>query len=78
MKSSLFSQSGNAPVAPKIIHYIWLGGVLPEKYLREMLKISAVAKRSGFVVNLWVDIKSSKKGFEAESIPSIFSTKLKK
>lgn len=57
MQSILFNQT--IPVAPKIIHYVWLGSPLPEKYLREMLKVSAVAKRSGFEVNLWVDKESN-------------------
>jgi len=40
---------------PKKIHFIWLGGPIPEKYLREIMKLSAVAYRSKFEVILWVD-----------------------
>ncbi|KTD24019.1 glycosyltransferase [Legionella maceachernii] len=52
--------------APKIIHYIWVGGPIPVKYLKTIEHVSKVAQRSGFEVNLWVDndmnyIKTSSK-----------------
>lgn len=40
---------------PKKIHYIWVGGSIPEKYLNNLLAVCEVAARSGFEVNLWVD-----------------------
>lgn len=40
---------------PKKIHFIWVGGAIPEKYLRSIQKLADIAKRSGFEINLWVD-----------------------
>lgn len=40
---------------PKKIHFIWVGGPVPEKYLRSIQKLADIAKRSGFEINLWVD-----------------------
>lgn len=41
--------------APAIIHYIWLGGPIPPKYLVTIHGVATVAKKSGFIVNLWVE-----------------------
>lgn len=42
-------------VLPKIVHFIWVGGPIPADDLRFIHQISAIAKKSGFEVNLWVD-----------------------
>lgn len=41
--------------APAIIHFIWIGGKIPAPYILTIKKLAAVAKRSGFTINLWVD-----------------------
>lgn len=41
--------------APPIFHFVWVGGPIPENYLKSLKKICDVAERSGFEVNLWVD-----------------------
>lgn len=43
----------NAP--PKVINYIWIGGLIPKKYLMNVFKMSAIAKKSGFTVCLWLE-----------------------
>lgn len=45
------------PTLPKKIHFIWLGGPIPEDYLLTIHHIAALAKKSGFEINLWVDHK---------------------
>ncbi|KTD35901.1 glycosyltransferase [Legionella nautarum] len=40
---------------PEKIHFIWVGGPIPPKYLRSIQGLAGVAKRSGFEINLWVD-----------------------
>lgn len=40
---------------PKEIHFIWIGGPIPPKYLQTIKRITALANKSGFKVNLWVD-----------------------
>lgn len=40
---------------PKNIHFIWIGGELPEKYFRELQQLAMVANENGFKVNFWVD-----------------------
>lgn len=44
---------------PSEIHFIWLGSPLPEKYLRTLLQLLPIARRSGFKLNLWVDQPSN-------------------
>jgi hypothetical protein len=46
---------------PKSIHFVWLGGPMPEKYLENILSLAASAKQSGFQLNLWMDDSSQKK-----------------
>lgn len=45
---------------PDIIHFIWLGGPIPEKYLRTIIDVARIAKTSGFTFNLWMDDDSIK------------------
>lgn len=40
---------------PLILHFIWVGGHLPQKYLRTLIKIAPVARKSHFTLNLWLD-----------------------
>lgn len=40
---------------PSILHFIWVGGHLPQKYLRTLIKIAPVARKSHFTLNLWLD-----------------------
>lgn len=43
-------------IPPSIIHFIWIGGILPEKYLLDsLIKLGLVAKKQNFKVYLWVD-----------------------
>lgn len=44
---------------PKKIHFIWLGGNVPEKYCRNILSFASIAKKYNFEINLWVDKESN-------------------
>lgn len=44
---------------PKQINLIWIGGPIPIKYLYNMIKLVALAHKSGFTVNLWLDNKAN-------------------
>jgi len=43
------------PSIPKKIHFIWIGGILPDQYLTSIIKLAQIAKKSGFEFCLWVD-----------------------
>ncbi|KTD82222.1 TcdA/TcdB catalytic glycosyltransferase domain-containing protein [Legionella waltersii] len=45
----------HALTVPPKIHFVWVGGPIREKYLRTIMDVAMVAKRSGFEINLWVD-----------------------
>ncbi len=45
----------NTQPIPQKIHFIWVGGSIPPQYLRTIQKVTEVAKRDGYEVNLWVD-----------------------
>lgn len=47
---------------PKIIHFIWLGGLIPEKYYDSIRSLAIVAERSGFEINLWTDNPKKQQG----------------
>ncbi|KTD70740.1 glycosyltransferase [Legionella steelei] len=50
------SNNTNNGIPPSIIHFIWIGGTLPEKYLLDsLIKLGLLAKKHGFKVYLWVD-----------------------
>lgn len=40
---------------PKKIHFIWVGGKIPKNYLETIIQLGALAKQSGFELNIWVD-----------------------
>ena len=40
---------------PKKIHFIWVGGDIPEQYLSNIAYYRTLARQSGFEVNLWTD-----------------------
>ncbi len=40
---------------PKKIHFIWVGGDIPAQYLGNIAHYRALARQSGFEVNLWTD-----------------------
>ncbi|BCZ97584.1 TPA: glycosyltransferase [Legionella pneumophila subsp. pneumophila] len=40
---------------PSKIHFVWVGGPIRDQYLRTIMDVAAVALKSGFEVNLWVD-----------------------
>ncbi|HAT6976708.1 TPA: glycosyltransferase [Legionella pneumophila] len=40
---------------PSKIHFVWVGGPIPAQYLRTIMDVAAVALKSDFEVNLWVD-----------------------
>lgn len=40
---------------PSKIHFVWVGGPIRAQYLRTIMDVAAVALKSGFEVNLWVD-----------------------
>lgn len=44
---------------PPIINFIWVGGPIPKEYLISINQIAALAKKSGFEVNIWVDKESN-------------------
>jgi Glycosyltransferase sugar-binding region containing DXD motif len=61
---------------PSEIHFIWLGSPLPEKYLKTLLRLLPIARRSGFTLNLWVDnpsnyYRSVDKFFVGEYFPDL-------
>lgn len=41
--------------SPAILHCIWLGSPIPQKNLKNLLELALLAKKSGFILNLWVD-----------------------
>lgn len=62
---------------PRIIHYIWVGKEIPEKYLKTMIELATQVQKKGYRVFLWVDddskletsLKLAKlEGFEAEKL----------
>lgn len=54
----------NIPI-PKQIHYVWVGGPIKEKYLKDILYTAQLARNSGFIVNIWVnDAKNIHKTLE--------------
>lgn len=73
----LTQQTRPKPI-PKKIHFIWLGGKLPFKYLQSIIGLARVAKESGFELNLWVDdeknyrksVEDFKKGIRTGFEPS--------
>jgi hypothetical protein len=42
-------------IIPEKMHFIWLGGKLPEKYLTSIMGVARVAKKDGFSLSLWMD-----------------------
>ena len=40
---------------PQEIHFVWIGGPIPEKYLLSIQELAQIAKKSGFKVTIWVD-----------------------
>lgn len=40
---------------PSIIHFIWLGGELPQAYLKTIIRVTLLAKQCNFTLNIWVD-----------------------
>ncbi|APF03599.1 TPA: TcdA/TcdB catalytic glycosyltransferase domain-containing protein [Legionella pneumophila] len=40
---------------PSKIHFVWVGGPIRAQYLRTIMDVAAVALKSDFEVNLWVD-----------------------
>lgn len=52
-------QSEDDDKIPPKIHFIWVGGSIPEKYLRTILQIAGAAEKGGFELNLWVDEKKN-------------------
>lgn len=48
------NESNTLTVPPKI-HFVWVGGPIRAKYLRTIMDVAMVAKKSGFEINLWVD-----------------------
>ncbi len=45
----------NIEPIPRKIHFIWLGGPIPEHYLRSIAGLAKLAKKDGYEINLWVD-----------------------
>lgn len=56
---------------PKKIHYIWLGGPIPEAYLRNIQTLAEIARRSGFEITLWVE--NEKRNYQTTSVVSDIS-----
>jgi len=46
---------------PRNVHFIWVGGPIPEKYLKTVLQVTQHLEKMdlGFEVNLWVDNKDN-------------------
>lgn len=53
-----FTMNKATPI-PSELHFIWLGCTLPKNYLITLLNVLAIARRSGFKLNLWVDHPSN-------------------
>ncbi|HEX2548443.1 MAG TPA: TcdA/TcdB catalytic glycosyltransferase domain-containing protein [Gammaproteobacteria bacterium] len=52
------TESKNSRVIPQKIHFIWLGGPIPEEHLASIQKLALVANNSNFEVNIWVNDKN--------------------
>lgn len=50
-----FIQSNASTPLPPIIHFIWIGGTIPTKYLHKLFYMAVFAKESQFQIKLWVD-----------------------
>lgn len=59
---------------PNKIHFIWLGGALPDKYKYKIIKLADVAQRSGFEITLWTDDPTKQKKSIEGNIHYITST----
>lgn len=44
---------------PKKIHFIWIGKSIPKKYLLTIHHLVALAKKSNYEINLWLDHKKN-------------------
>lgn len=57
LKDAVADQDKKIPVRPipKTIHFVWLGGVLPEAYKQNILNWSKMAQSSGYELILWTD-----------------------
>lgn len=53
--SAFFSSNRKTKKCPKLIHFIWLGGHLPEKYVQNIIDYAKKSADSGYKVILWVD-----------------------
>ncbi len=54
MFSKVESNQNGIPTAPKELHFIWVGGDLPEKYLLNLRAAVTQAEKIGYKVNLWL------------------------
>ncbi|OGT47840.1 MAG: hypothetical protein A3E83_03205 [Gammaproteobacteria bacterium RIFCSPHIGHO2_12_FULL_41_20] len=43
---------------PAKIHFIWVGGPIPEHYLRSIQRLAIAAKKTGIEVSLWTDAQA--------------------
>lgn len=55
MQAKYENSSSDVKTVPSKIHFIWVGGAIPEKYLKKLQQIAKTAELSGFEINLWVD-----------------------
>lgn len=44
---------------PEKIHFVWIGGPIPEDYLKQILALAKIAKDSNFEFNVWCDNKDN-------------------
>lgn len=63
---------------PPKIHFIWVGGDIPEKYLRTIQQIAGAAKQSDFELNLWVEYENNYENTSTAANISISNLKIRK
>jgi len=47
------------PTLPAKIHFVWVGGPIPEKYLHSIRRLAIAAAKSGIEVNLWTNSQAN-------------------
>ncbi|MFH8885323.1 glycosyltransferase [Streptomyces californicus] len=68
-----------APLVPKELHFVWLGGDLPRDALQNITRWAGAAQAGGWTVNLWTDSRTSlgmSTRFTIKTTPGLFRQEL--
>ncbi|MDW4899709.1 glycosyltransferase [Streptomyces californicus] len=68
-----------APLVPKELHFVWLGGDLPRDALQNITRWAGAAQAGGWTVNLWTDSRTSlgmSTRFTIRTTPGLFRQEL--